>query len=365
MVVDLSAVRPIIGELRALPQRRDSDAERLESAGRLLLAAINAGAWSEPRYAAALVMIRQRAADEKTCGPISAWVEAVWHLRGKPKAKPDPAATFADDVTHLTRNLAAWVGRQERTRRRTREDESRKLACKTKFSATLTEALNHATPDINAGVRAAKLSEQVAELPGEIGSVLSAASEAAIARLESQQEAIFDHARTKERQLRYWLGKRGVPGKGERSDMERLRDYLCAEAGMRDSESGSLTLGEALPVLVKGREGGQGGSTAGLSGGGGGESNDHAPDFNWVMWRGKRYTFTKGNQAAIMGALYEDWKRGGIGLTNETIAEKIGAGDGFRVDTTFRVKGGRAGYHKAWRTMIRRRDKGIYYLCAD
>ena len=90
-------LKVIAAELRTLPDRGDSIGERVESAGRLLLAAMNAGAFSGPSYAAFRPLVRQRAEQRKVNGFISAWAEPVWYLNGKPKDPPDLEATFPRD----------------------------------------------------------------------------------------------------------------------------------------------------------------------------------------------------------------------------------------------------------------------------
>lgn len=102
------ALQDIAEELRSLPARADSIAERLESAGILLLAAIDAGAWSD--RVAFVKMVQQRA--EKIpgnvpnfSGEISAWVEATNRLAGRQRKTPDPGATFAEDCEMVARAL--------------------------------------------------------------------------------------------------------------------------------------------------------------------------------------------------------------------------------------------------------------------
>ncbi len=95
------ALSAIARELRSILGRRDSLAERLESAGRLLLAAVKEGAFGAPEFTGFGTMIEQRAEQENVNGFISAWIEAVWMLRGRPKAPPAPELTFADDIEHV------------------------------------------------------------------------------------------------------------------------------------------------------------------------------------------------------------------------------------------------------------------------
>ncbi|MCP4590884.1 MAG: hypothetical protein GY842_09070 [bacterium] len=93
-----AALEAIADEMRALPGRGDSPAERLESAGRLLIEAIKAGAFAEPQYAAFRAMVRQRQEQPEVNGFISAWGEAVWWLKGRPEEPVDFESDLAGDV---------------------------------------------------------------------------------------------------------------------------------------------------------------------------------------------------------------------------------------------------------------------------
>ncbi len=95
---DRATLRAIADEMRVLPDRRDSSAERLESAGRLLTQAIEAGAFATPQYAGFKAMVRQRLEQPKVNGFISAWGEAVWWLKGKPTERSDRVRALAGDV---------------------------------------------------------------------------------------------------------------------------------------------------------------------------------------------------------------------------------------------------------------------------
>lgn len=97
MPFNADTLRALVFEIRSLSARRDSPAERLEAAGRLLIAAIDAGAFAAPGFAPFIVGVRQRREQEKVNGWISAWVKAVWWLKGKPDAPPDPDGKFAAD----------------------------------------------------------------------------------------------------------------------------------------------------------------------------------------------------------------------------------------------------------------------------
>ena|GEM_PF-6904438 len=93
-----AVLEAIAAEMRALPGRGDSAGERLESAGRLLIEAIEAGAFAEAQFAGFRAMVRQRLEQPKVNGFISAWSEAVWWLKGRARETPDPAGDLAGDV---------------------------------------------------------------------------------------------------------------------------------------------------------------------------------------------------------------------------------------------------------------------------
>lgn len=89
----------------------------------------------------------------------------------------------------------------------------------------------------------------------------------------------------------------------------------------------------------------------------------HNEDFTWVMWHGTEYSFKKGQQAAAVAALWTEWERGGkrdgVGLSNETICEKVGATTSFKLPKLFRRRGES---HPALGGMIRQVSKGVYAL---
>ena len=92
------ALEAIVGEMRILPGRDDSLAERLESAGRLLIQAIEVGAFTAPQFTGFKTMVRQRLEQPKVNGFISAWSEALWWLNGRSKETQDLAHDLAGDV---------------------------------------------------------------------------------------------------------------------------------------------------------------------------------------------------------------------------------------------------------------------------
>ena len=86
----------------------------------------------------------------------------------------------------------------------------------------------------------------------------------------------------------------------------------------------------------------------------------HAEDFTWIIWRNKKYTFSKGAQAESVRALWDAWERSGrqdgCGLSERTIAEKIGSqNEQFRLAHVFRG-------HPAWRRVIHPAGKGSFAL---
>jgi len=85
-------------------------------------------------------------------------------------------------------------------------------------------------------------------------------------------------------------------------------------------------------------------------------------DYTHVRWYGTAYSFKAGNQAESVRVLWEEWQRGGRGLSQATIGEAIGtSGDRYRIDTVFRV-GGRP--HPAIGSMIKKDGPGHYRLHA-
>ena len=92
----------------------------------------------------------------------------------------------------------------------------------------------------------------------------------------------------------------------------------------------------------------------------------HSEDFSSVNWFGIRYRFSKGNQAQAIRVLWEAWKQGTHGLSQETIGEKIeSSAERFEIRKTFRRKNpdtGKREQHPAWGTMIQPEGKGCYRL---
>lgn len=108
------------------------------------------------------------------------------------------------------------------------------------------------------------------------------------------------------------------------------------------------------------RAAGMGNGDAGDSGAAGRVRFKHASDFNWIIFEGTRYTFTKGLQAESMRHLWATWEEGGrrngCGLSEKTIGEHVGSSnDNFRLAHVFRE-------HPAWETIICRVNKGVFAL---
>lgn len=101
--VDAARLDALAAEISSLPTRGDSEAERCESAGRLLMAAIEAGAFGAPEYFPFLLLVRQRLEEEKHNGWICAWAEARWWLTGKPKMLVRLDATFEEDCERVAK----------------------------------------------------------------------------------------------------------------------------------------------------------------------------------------------------------------------------------------------------------------------
>lgn len=112
-MADRETLLALAAELRSLPGRGDSSGECLESAGRLLLAAINAGAFAGSKYAPFREMVKQRA-EQHVNGWISAWSEAVWWLSGKSNGPHDLEKSFTDDC----RMVAELIDAEARTRKK-------------------------------------------------------------------------------------------------------------------------------------------------------------------------------------------------------------------------------------------------------
>lgn len=94
----------------------------------------------------------------------------------------------------------------------------------------------------------------------------------------------------------------------------------------------------------------------------------HSPDFSSVVWFGTRHSFAKGNQACVVGALWEAWESGKHSLSIETLVDKAGSNDKrFQLAKVFRRKREDGeGYvkHPALGTMIQGDTKGCYRLVA-
>lgn len=114
-----------------------------------------------------------------------------------------------------------------------------------------------------------------------------------------------------------------------RSDVRRLEDCdrPAVEAFLRD-------VGEDL----------QGGKAS------------HSADFTFVNWYGTQYTFALGVQSSAVRALWDEWRKSGLGLHQDTIRNAVDAErNSFRMGTAFRN-------HPAFGVMIQRCGDGRYKL---
>ena len=92
------------------------------------------------------------------------------------------------------------------------------------------------------------------------------------------------------------------------------------------------------------------------AGAGQAESAVHNDDFTMVVWYGAEYHFALGVQSTAVRALWEEWKKSGLGLHQETIHKKVDPErNSFRMDTAFRG-------HAAFETMIQKCGDGRYKL---
>lgn len=86
---------------------------------------------------------------------------------------------------------------------------------------------------------------------------------------------------------------------------------------------------------------------------------EHSDDFTSVRWGEQVYDFTK-TQAAAIRKLWTAWERGGLSVSEETLAEAVDSkADRFRLLHTFRAKGET---HPAWNTLVVTAGKGSYRL---
>ena len=108
----------IIGELSNLLLIKDAPANHLELAGRLLIRAIDEGAWSGPEHIPFVTWVRQHVEQtQPNTDFISVWRQALWFLREKPTAPHELEASFSDDgklvIEALKGVLLASVSEQD------------------------------------------------------------------------------------------------------------------------------------------------------------------------------------------------------------------------------------------------------------
>lgn len=98
----------------------------------------------------------------------------------------------------------------------------------------------------------------------------------------------------------------------------------------------------------------------------------HSADFTDVNWFGTQYHFDDGQQAKAVGALWSEFEKGELGLSEKTIGEIIGSeSDNFRLMLVFRSrakckskreKQAKFSMHPAWGKMIQKVSAGCYRL---
>jgi len=153
--------------------------------------------------------------------------------------------------------------------------------------------------------------------------------------------------------LRAWMPHRDLDAGGWIGELEGI---LIATCGIEPGKVPDLSIVQALSVLRhKPRPTSEGAPRAGSQ-----TETIHSEDFTSVKWFGQHYCFTK-TQALCIRHLWTAWEKGGLGLSQATIGEKIGtASNRFRLLHVFRSK--KEGQHPAWGKMIRTTGKGIYAL---
>lgn len=174
----------------------------------------------------------------------------------------------------------------------------------------------------------------------------------------------FEHAETMEvwRTLGPSLERLAILAESRGIDSTPLRELQCCRTF--DQLDQLELLVERLDVIVQAKGSGGLGEEERPKGKGQTNTTDtefaHAPDFTWVIWCGRRFTFGKGLKAECVRHLWEAWeaagRRDGCGMSEKTLGEKAGSeNDDFRLSHILRA-------HPAMETMIRRSGKGAYGL---
>lgn len=90
-----------------------------------------------------------------------------------------------------------------------------------------------------------------------------------------------------------------------------------------------------------------------------------APDYSSVRWDGRTFHFPGAIQRNVVRLLWEDFERGGTGLSEEHLRDASGSGaqGRFRVADLFRTKAG--GPNPAIGTMICRSGRGVWRIGAE
>lgn len=90
-------------------------------------------------------------------------------------------------------------------------------------------------------------------------------------------------------------------------------------------------------------------------------ARDIASDQSWVRWDGESFTFEGAIQRKVVQLLWDDYRKGGQGLTNEFLQARAGSGARrFRLDSLFRLKG--KDPHPALGTLIRKSGRDRWKL---
>lgn len=152
-----------------------------------------------------------------------------------------------------------------------------------------------------------------------------------------------------------WTGKvaTGVDGQAE------LQWAISREMNIEDSALNLICWVDSVLRRGQAQDDGQGGKPKR-------GQPTHSEDFTSINWHGRRYRFAKGIQAQAVKALWEEWQKGGHGLTQETIGTKAGSSSNrFELSKVFRVRqASKLKPHPAWGTIIVEDGRSCYRLAA-
>lgn len=149
-----------------------------------------------------------------------------------------------------------------------------------------------------------------------------------------------------------------------RNRLENLREMLgiklkayCAKLAVTSYEISGQSSASVAPLRASVEDQGKRASLT---------SPSHSDDFTSLNWFGHHYIFSKGQQAEAIKLLYQAWKMGGHGLSQETIKERVGSGatrsDLSKVFRKKRAEGKGYEPHPAWGTLIQSVSRGVYRL---